>query len=630
MATHEPILHLTLDQLQVIDTHSVRVAAPPPGNSAFSVALWFQTATMHGKRVLASQGDDSAAGWQFFLDAQTLTFRVQADDDTVAEVSATLRADAGGWTYVAAVLDRGTGQLRLYASGARAAAALPDGFGAVTPDGPLVVGGYTDPAGGHFDHTFGRNGTGWIDDVRVYAAALADNAVAAFAQRNAMPLRAVFTVDAEASDAPALVRFDGSGSDGGRAWLWDFGDGARGYGPQVEHRYAYAGDYAVRLTVVGGDHRSAQAEQTVTLAGQPNPLRPVAVFANGQDGYACFRIPAIVRATNGDLLAFAEGRVESCSDSTHTVRAVLRRSRDNGQTWTPLQVIGRHVVDGDERAAQNVSPVVEATTRRVIVLYNGLAGSEWELARGEGRSHIYQVTSDDHGVTWSAPVDVSAQVHRPEPPDRWQVQRPTLGHAIQLRHPARSGRLLHAGMFSYADKSVFASRNYLFWSDDGGANWQIGGVVPRDGLNEATLVELENGDVLINSRAYDDERPAGRRAVTTAHFDGDDVRFEPTQLDPALVDSAVQASTLRLSWADEGASRILFANPAHPQARLGLTVRMSTDDGQTWPVARVVDPGPSAYSDMVVQADGRVGVLYERGNQGGIVYVSLPVAWLEV
>jgi sialidase-1 len=367
------------------------------------------------------------------------------------------------------------------------------------------------------------------------------------------------------------------------------------------------------------------------LDGTPNPLSFMPVFVNGSEGYACFRIPSIVRATNGDLLAFAEGRVESCSDSTSTIRAVCKRSRDNGQTWGAVQVVARNLIDGEENAVANISPVVDAASGRIVVLFNKAQVSEWLLAKGRGHSRICQVTSDDHGVTWSDAADISAQVHRSA--DDWRVQRPTLGHAIQLRHPARYGRLLHAGLFTQGDRSVFQSQNYIFTSDDVGATWQIRGVIPREGLNEATVVELEDGDILVNSRAYRDERSEGVRAVTRGRFSGDALTFEPTRLDTALVEPAVQASLLRYSWVDEpqfgNRSRILFSNPAHPQARLNLTVRLSYDEGQSWPVARVVDPGPSAYSDMVVQRDGRIGVLYERGNQGGIHYVSFPLAWLE-
>ncbi|MCA9905978.1 MAG: exo-alpha-sialidase, partial [Anaerolineae bacterium] len=89
---------------------------------------------------------------------------------------------------------------------------------------------------------------------------------------------------------------------------------------------------------------------------------------------------------------------------------------------------------------------------------------------------------------------------------------------------------------------------------------------------------------------------------------------------------------VRYTWRHEtqygGKSRIVFANPSHPRARKRMTVRLSADDGQSWAFAKVVDPGPAAYSDLVVQTDMQIGLLYERGNQGGIWYVSFTLDWL--
>ena len=110
------------------------------------------------------------------------------------------------------------------------------------------------------------------------------------------------------------------------------------------------------------------------------------------------------------------------------------------------------------------------------------------------------------------------------------------------------------------------------------------------------------------------------------------ITFGPARHDSTLVEPAVQASLLRYSWPGHpgagGRSRILFANPAHAFARTNMTVRLSYDEGATWPVAKVIDAGPSAYSDLVVQADGDIGLLYERGNAGGIFYAAFSLAWL--
>ena len=300
----------------------------------------------------------------------------------------------------------------------------------------------------------------------------------------------------------------------------------------------------------------------------------------------------------------------------------------------------------------NASPVVDEVygTGRVVVVLRAADHSEWEIARGIGLNRALCVTSDDHGRSWGTPREITAFVHRPFNPayhDRfpmaalpknrahdWRIQIPSQGHAIQLRRQAQTrGRILFAGSLTRGPRSIFESENYLFWSDDLGDHWQMGAIIPRIGLNEAMAAELENGDILINSRAYTDQRADGLRAITRAHFDADgQPHYQPTEHDPVLIDPAVQASLLRYSFADQiecgSRSRLLFANPAHTQARVNLTLRLSYDDGINWAASKTIDPGPSAYSDLVRLADGHVGVIYERGNTGGIHFVPVPLAWL--
>ena len=648
-----------LDVLHGIDEAAFSGPAPSPGAGSVTISLWFQADTTHGTQVIANQGarESGQPGWSVYLHEGALCFRVCADDGQTIQQTIAL-APSPDFQHFAGVIDRGRGRLVAYLNGSAAGwtadpvdARLP--AAPITPEPLVLVGGYTDPAGGHFDHTFGREGSGRVDDLRIFQAALTPEAIRALhAPTHESRPEVRFTARLEAPDAPATVRFDGTATtdpDGQiAAYLWDFGDGGRGFGPAPAHPYAYAGAYTVRLTVIDDAHAQATASQQVSLGGRPNPLRRVPVFVNGTEGYACYRIPAIVRAANGDLLAFAEGRVEDCSDSTSTIHIVCKRSRDNGASWEPLQTIGVNPFSsGPLCVAQNPCPVVDEVlgSGRIVLVFTLAEHSEWDLARGIGVSRMACLTSDDHGWTWSPARDITAAVHRPYNPSYaalypgaalpenraagWRIQRPALGHAIQLHGPHTRGRLFFAGTITQGARSVFESQNYAFWSDDLGATWVIGGVCPEIGLNEATAVELDNGDVIINSRAYREGVSRGRRAITRATFNSSGaIHFGETTLDAALVDPAVQASSLRITPESGGHSQILFANPAHPRARRELTVRLSEDGGQTWAYSRALDPGPAAYSDLVAQADGRIGVLYERGNQGGIAYVSFDLDWL--
>jgi len=190
--------------------------------------------------------------------------------------------------------------------------------------------------------------------------------------------------------------------------LWDFGDGMRARGEQVTHRYEYAGHYRVQVRAIDSRHAQATADYPVQVSGRENPVQPVPVFSNGTEGYACYRIPSIIRAINGDLLAFAEARLESCSDSTRTIHIVCKRSHDHGATWSPLTRVA--ALDGF--VCMNASPVVDEVqgTGRVIVVFRAADCSEWDIARGVGLSRALCVSSDDHGLTWDTPRDITAAV----------------------------------------------------------------------------------------------------------------------------------------------------------------------------------------------------------------------------
>jgi sialidase-1 len=355
------------------------------------------------------------------------------------------------------------------------------------------------------------------------------------------------------------------------------------------------------------------------------PLTPV--FINGSEGYACFRIPAIVRARDGSLIAFAEARQANCGDAGGVIRIVSRRSTDNGNTWGPIQLVGQNLQpDGSEGMAASPSPVVDlmdpANPQGVIILlFNKTENSEFDVAAGIGTRRVFATHSLDQGVTWSKPVDISAQVMR----DDWRQQVPAVGHAIQLR----SGRLFYTAHVTVGDSSVYESQNYVFWSDDHGKTWIIGGLNPVRGHNESMAVELEDGSVMVNARAYESNAPVGLRAVMAYPFDAQgNIQITAGRFDEHLVTPTVASSIIRYRWARDGGSILLFSGPDHPRLRINMTVRLSSDEGQTWLPGRVIDQGPSAYSDLVVQQDGLIGLLYERGNDGGIYYASFSLDWL--
>ncbi len=166
----------------------------------------------------------------------------------------------------------------------------------------------------------------------------------------------------------------------------------------------------------------------------------------------------------------------------------------------------------------------------------------------------------------------------------------------------------------------------MIYSDDHGKTWKIGGSAGPE-TNESAVVQLADGALLLNMRSY-----AGRqhRAIASSHDGG--LTWSPVRLDAALIEPVCQASMIRYTLAREtGKNRLLFSNPADTAGRDRMTVRLSDDEAKTWPVARMVYAGPSAYSSLAVLQDGTIGLLYERGTANAyeeIEFARFNLRWL--
>ncbi|MEV7077298.1 sialidase family protein [Streptomyces sp. NPDC093516] len=349
-------------------------------------------------------------------------------------------------------------------------------------------------------------------------------------------------------------------------------------------------------------------------------------FRAGREGYASFRIPAVVAANSGTLLAFCEGRVGS-RDDFGNIDIVLKRSTDGGRTWGPLQVAARN---GDALAG-NPAPVVLGTGRVLLVhVRNAAAATEDAIRRGkvsaaDGR-RVWVRHSDDEGLTWSAPREITREAKKPE----WRWYATTPGHALRLT----TGRIVvpanHSLPPTGTDNGTEGRYNggHSLLSDDGGATWRIGYVDDDpDGYinaNETTAAELPDGRVYFNTR-NDSPSPGTRADAHSA--DGGQTLLKPFRPQAGLTAPVCQASVLQLRDPD----LLLYSGPADPGFRALMTIRASTDGGTTWRPAHTVDGLPAAYSDLVRADQDTVGLLYETGDFGAyetITFRRVPVAEL--
>ena len=328
------------------------------------------------------------------------------------------------------------------------------------------------------------------------------------------------------------------------------------------------------------------------------PFRPESlfqekdVFIAGLDDVNIYRIPALLVTSSDTLLAFCEARERDDCDPMDLVLRRSARSDKNLQgvngvcwpddrAWSSTQV----VVPGSGDAVVNPCPVLDSATGTIWLCCRKAVGGLAENL-GTVSGPLLILSSADEGATWSAPLDIDDQVG---------YFLPGPGVGIQMR----TGRLIIPGYDHQSAKVIF--------SDDGGRTWKAGQCVGHP-ANESQAVELEDGILALDMRIG-----PGCRYTALSRDDGE-TWYEEHRAE-ALSDPGCMASIQRYSSeAEHGRSRLLFANPATPNSRTQLVVKLSYDEGKSWPVARTITAGPAAYSCLAVLNDGTIGLLYETGD----------------
>ena len=355
------------------------------------------------------------------------------------------------------------------------------------------------------------------------------------------------------------------------------------------------------------------------IARQDDPAGPrlTEVYQAGDAGYHTFRIPSLIAARNGTLLAFAEARREGAADAGD-IDLVVKRSRDGGRTWSPAQVVG----DNGPNTFGNPCPVLDRTTGTIWLLTTQNRGLDRErdiiAGTSQGTRTVWVLKSTDDGETWSAPVDITTSVKRAG--WTWYATGPGVG--IQTK----GGRLVipanHAEAGHRSPPIAHRLQRRRRRALDARRERRRRHQREPDRRARRRPAAAEHAQPSAEAR----ELPHGRHQRATAA-----ARCPTTTADRALIEPPAQASLIAVR--DEAAAdrrRLIFANPASTR-RERLTVRVSEDGGVTWPVARVVHEGPAAYSSLAALADGAIGLLFERGDRTPyerITFARLTRQWL--
>ncbi|GAA4605921.1 sialidase-1 [Actinoplanes octamycinicus] len=399
--------------------------------------------------------------------------------------------------------------------------------------------------------------------------------------------------------------------------------------------------YQLRVTAAGFDTTQRGTTGCGLTAGTPQmtvttllTTQTVIRDLNGPggryDGTAkSVRIPGLAVTGNGTVIAVADARVDGSYDlggGTNNIQLAMIRSTDGGRTFEQPRIIHAAATTGE--GVGDPSLLVDRTTGTVYCFYTysprpGIsfwsAGTGLNTADDPNSMHLQYVKSTDNGATWSNPVELNPMAKDPA----WQQVFFSSGHGVQTS----TGRLIQPVAYRDAAGTSHAANVY---SDDHGVTWKRGGSAGAP-VNESKVLERGSGAVVQNMR-----HNSTRSRFYATSTDGG-ITFGAATASAVLTDplcNADEISYLRPSEVGANAAPIrtrtaLFSNNAHPSARNDLTVRLSADDGTTWPARALIKPGGAGYSTMAVLPDGTIGDLYEVGDSGGIHLARFTAGWVK-
>lgn len=354
------------------------------------------------------------------------------------------------------------------------------------------------------------------------------------------------------------------------------------------------------------------------------------IHKQGQFDCHTFRIPAISRANNGDLLAVYDMRYNSKRDLQEHIDIGLSVSKDGGQTWTeprPIMDMGEYGGKPEnENGCSDPGILVDRETGEIFVSAlwtHGKPNTHQWVGKGSEPGHgIHQsaqfmvVRSTDDGQNWSEPENWTRQVKQ-EP---WYLFAPAPGNGITMR----DGTLVMPSQGRDAEGFPFSN---ITWSKDHGKTWHVSAPA-RDDTTECAVAELSDGSLMLNirdNRNRKEKSESNGRAVAVSKDLGQTWQKHSSD-HGALPEPTCMASLISHTKA-KGQHLLFFSNPHNKESRSDMTIQMSSDDGKTWPDDHhvLLDSGNgNGYSSLVVIDQQTIGILYES-SVADLVFQKIPL-----
>lgn len=364
-----------------------------------------------------------------------------------------------------------------------------------------------------------------------------------------------------------------------------------------------------------------------TLNHPPSVQRPGIALRLGQDdGVHTSRIPGLAVTPVGTLIAVYDLRHRSGGDLPGDIDVGMSRSTDGGRTWEQTRTI---MDQGDAPAWRydgigDPAVLVDRNTGTIWVAATWSHGNRSWIGSGPGlkpeeTGQLMLVRSDDDGVTWSAPINITKQIKKPE----WSFVLQGPGSGITMQ----DGTLVFAAQYQDPPNSQNRTAHRLphstiLYSRDHGQSWQIG-TGAFDDTTEAQVAEIEPGVLMLNCRY---NRESARVIMTTRDL-GKTWQEHPTSRGALIEPRACMASLLDSGNSAAANDWLLFSNPDSTAARQRMMIKASPDRGQSWPAQYrlLLDEGRGGgYSCMAMIDKDTVGILYE-GSQAHMTFQRIPL-----
>ena len=341
--------------------------------------------------------------------------------------------------------------------------------------------------------------------------------------------------------------------------------------------------------------------------GNPTPVPPEEevpssefnyIYNQGTDGFELYRIPAIVKSKSNILLAFAEARKARSNGDSGDIDLVVKRSSDNGKTWSKQITIWN---DG-QNTCGNPVPIVDDRGRIHLLMTWNFQTDTWGAitnGTGEDSRRPYYTYSDDDGITWAQPVEITSSVKK----EKWDWYATGPCHGIQIQKGIHKGRLVAPNYFTTRESGKVTSYSHIIYSDDYGKTWKPGEPTPVGGVGECSVAEIGEGTLMLNMRA---DEGFYRKSCTS--IDGG-LTWSSPQISIDQIDCKCQGSILSIGGA------VFLSNAASATERINMTIKKSTDNGKNWKGQYTVYEGNSGYSDIVELSDSQIAIIYEGGEK---------------